>query len=210
MVKNTGEPILKRSRTATPAVPPAQDETAALRAAAYNAAMSEWESIRKQAYDLAHKSMTAGELGVRLHVVLSRSPSLLSEKVTGYTAPSDEGDGDKRLPMNTELLPLPVPKTKPLAEADIVRMYTGGEASSTQSRRMAAQAWLVLVLTAINTMHDAKAKPSHGPPTEAQAAAIHHLLEDCMDYVSNTAARTPNAPREALGKKQPRHAGRCK
>ena len=99
------------------------------------------------------------------------------------------------------MLPLPVPSVKSLIEAEARSLYHGIEGATLKGNGIGARAWLVLILTTINTMHDARQAAPHGAPTEAQQAAINHLLADCMDFVSSSKAMTPADPLEVLGSK---------
>ena len=48
-------------------------------------------------------------------------------------------------------------------------------------------------------MHSAGQTVPTGPLTEAQQAAINHLLSDCVDFVSSSNAQTPADPLRVLG-----------
>ena len=113
--------ILKPSRP-TGGAATAQANTAdSLRTAADNAARAEWNAIRLQVQELAQRKMSPAELGVRLHALLCKSPSLLSESAIGYATPSDGGDDWKdRL---RDLLPLPIPHLVPLTDLQATSLF---------------------------------------------------------------------------------------
>ena len=107
--------------------------------AAANAATAEWATVRKEAQVLAQTAMSSAELGVRLHALFCRCPSLLGEKAHGYTAQSNGGSSDQAPPVRPDLLPLPIPNLQPLTIEETRALYHGTAAATLRGREVEQQ-----------------------------------------------------------------------
>ena len=108
--------------------------------AAANAATFEWATVRKEAQQLAQTELSSAELGVRLHALFCRCPSLLGEKAHGYTAQSNGGSSDQAPPVRPDLLPLPIPYLQPLTIEETRALYHGTAAATLRGREVGAKA----------------------------------------------------------------------
>ena len=169
------------------------------RVAARNSDEAEFDQIRKACEQLVQRSMTAAEAGVRLQQLLQRHPDLLAYQ-SGGSSSQLEGDGKHQ--SRRELLPLPSPEMTPIREEDLVSMFEGVAVLSPKAKKAGAQAWLCLLVAALNGLDShGKTKAYFGPPSVPQAKALADLLEDCQRFVADDSARTPTDFTKELGAK---------
>ena len=198
-LKASRQSALKPARTKRPieTLPDLKTTTAQ---AHLNASSSEWQKARATLLTLTQSSMTAAESGVQLYHLLRTVPGLLAEKSSGYTTPCSEGSrGSSRI--SPDLLPLPCPDIAILSNEHLQRWYrstTLQPAAITHG----AEAWLALVIVAINAMGGFFYNgPPSGPATEAQTKAINLLRADCQHFVKDDSARSPTDLIKELGAK---------
>ena len=115
----------RRSALRAPAAPSGRDRRDDLGSpdeswirASDNAFELEWLSARSALRDLAQRSMSAAETGVRLQRVLQRFPSLMSDESGLPNSSRVEGEGGSECRVRRELLPLPLPQCRLVREAE--------------------------------------------------------------------------------------------
>ena len=108
--------------------------------AADNAAELEWAQARTELDYLAHKSMSAAEAGIRLSSLIRRVPSLLANGLGSELLSDVEGAG-KTADRKRELLPLPLPKLKPVGKSEMVELFESSAIITPHAQRLGAEAW---------------------------------------------------------------------
>ena len=178
-----------------------QDMDTSWAKASDNASELEWAKARSELQLLAQRSMCAAEAGIRLYGVLRRVPGLLTGELGSIVSPDVEGGG-KKTSAQRELLPLPLPRIKPLRESDITVMFHSKAILGPKALQTGAEAWQHLLVSALNGLDShGNCVSIFGPPSEAQASALNALLEDCTQFVADTKARTPTDYGKELGSK---------
>ena len=132
-----------------------------------------WASVRSKLQNLSRKSMSVAEAGARLYELLRVCPGLLTGAVRiPDTASGDDGESTHF--QEGELLPLPVPHIAVKSPEELNRFFPNTGEPSKEAVVYATDAWLVLVIEALNTM-GASGKPplkAKGKPSASQARAI--------------------------------------
>ena len=145
--------------------------------------------------------MGAAETGVRLQTLLRRVPGLLAHDLGTIMQSHVEGGGAANA-NKRELIPLPLPQVEVMRESNIVRMFHSKAVLGPRARQVGAEAWLHLLVAALNGLDShGNCVSLFGPPTEAQAAALKALLKSCHEFVADDKARTPVDFEKELGAK---------
>ena len=167
----------------------------------------DWRSVRSQFSDLGQRPMTVAETGARLFALLCAVPSLLTHvaRQTFDTAAREDGSFD--LPDSNslgELLPLPMPKVMPMSNPELDRAFPQSSPPSKRGLDYGAQAWLCLVISALNHMasNGRSSKAPRRRPSPAQQKAIDHLYAQCGAFTRDEpSARMPTDWIKDLGNK---------
>lgn len=148
----------------------------------------EWSGFRKACSELAERSMSTAEAGVRLWLICSRAPDLLASGDVTLKASFGEVGGNHKV---RDLLPLPMPAIPDYSVAQIDKLFPNLAPVTSEGRQAGAQAWLLLAIAGLNHMSTGSALPGRGPPTEAL------LYQDCGEFSRHTECWIPtNWPHE--------------
>ena len=110
-----------------------------------------WASVRSKLQNLSKKSMSVAEAGARLYELLRVCPGLLTGAVRiPDTASGDDGESNHF--QEGELLPLPAPHIAVKSSEELSRLFPAKGEPSKEAVVYATDAWLVLVIEALNTI----------------------------------------------------------
>ena len=164
---------------------------AALHQASRNAFQTEWEVFREECLGMAMRPMTLAETGARLNKASSRFSGLLAQGDEAFPFSSFAGVAGKSR-ITPDLLPLPVSSLPRKTASELGRMYPPDGPPTQEGFQHGARAWLQLVVFALNQLYTGSARPSPGPPTEAQRRALDLLFEDCGQLCRDAKSRSPH------------------
>mgnify|MGYP003335272076 CR=1 FL=1 len=143
--------------------------------------------------------MSAAEARVRLREALRLHPDLLAD-ATGQISPSVGGEGS-RAP-SRELRPLPLPKYVAIRQDQYATSFPQNGGLSEEARKLGADAWQHLVISALNGLDSHGMCASFfGPATPAQSQALSDLYDQCQRFVKDGKPRTPVDFKRELGAK---------
>ena len=95
-----------------------------------------------------------------------------------------------------------MPKISLIRDSELTTLFPSSKTLGPRAKKAGAEAWLCLVVIALNGLDShGKAFSGFGPPTVAQARALDSLRRDCERFVADDKARTPTDFTKELGAK---------
>lgn len=153
-------------------------------------------AARKAVEELAQRSMSAAEAGVRLYATYRQYPSLLADQ---GGAKSSQLGGDGSGSARRELLPRPTPTVALIRPAEIEGMLPSDKVLGPRAKQHGAEAWIVAALNGLDSHGNCVS--FFGPPTVEPAKALTGQMEDCVRFVADDKSRTPTDFKKELGAK---------